>query len=499
MSLIFMTIFILQCNHFVFLSLILLLIVCRLILVDSVDYPKKKLKQIFLKTLKGGPMLRSRSFIILAATASAVFFWTGCTNDPVSSTHNSDNQEQISAGSVGAVAFSSLNESSEARDAISITASTPQNLLSSALLPALSNPLSKSLSKSMAQQITFDTVGNILRVTSTDSSTLKVKYDTVDVLLSATEKILSLRGSTNYAIGKIESYSVSDLDGDNILNSTEGNQKVTLCLNTTYTKDILLNKAGTHESVKLQIGAGKDNDFNASADNLIYDALWVKIKSNDTLGFAHYTDADGDGVVFGTAENSLIDLVCYESANPLKPLVDYSSVHIKMEKSVTGTEKRVYFTAQEKLVTGRLNRVWVVDSRGDSIISQGEKAFIHFATNSPFVSDTETTADAIFEINPGTDLASVTDDTLYSMSFSKEFRLGNVKHAQFSFKADPPVPYGQIASGGSFELSLEFFSGKTASLSGAFSKDKLEAAYTGPEGNAVNVSIDKTGSVVTKN
>ena len=444
-------------------------------------------------------MFSSRSFVIIALTASAAYFWTGCTNDPVSSTRNSDNQEQVSAGSVGSVAFSFLNESSEAKDAISITASTPQNLLSSELMPTLSNPLSKSLSKSLAQRISIDTLGNILRVTSIDSSTSKIKYDTVDVMLSATEKILSVRGSTTYIIGKIESYSVSDLDGDKILNGTAGNQRVTLCSNTTYTKDILLNKAGTHESVKLQIGAGKDNDFNSSGDNVIYDAVWAKIKSNDTLGFAHYSDADGDGIVFGNAANSLIDLVCYESANPLKPFVDYSSVHIKMEKTANGDEKRVYFSAQEKLVTGRLNRVWIVDSKGDSIISQGEKAFIHFATNSPFVSDTEITADAVFEINPGSDLSSVTDDTLYSMSLSKEFRLGNVKYAKFSFEADPPVPNGQIASGGSFELSLEFFSGKTASLNGTFSKDKLEAAYTGPEGNVVNVSIDKTGNVVTKN
>lgn len=444
-------------------------------------------------------MFRSRSLFILAVTASATYLLTGCTNDSVSPGNSNNSQEQISAGSVGSVAFSSLNESSDVKDALSISASIPQNLLSSTQLPSLSNPLSKSLSKSLNQRIVIDTIGNILRFSSTDSTSSRIKYDTVDVMLTSTDKILSLRGSTCYPNGKLESYSVSDLDGDNILNGTASNQKVTLCLNTSYSKDVLLNKAGTNESAKIKIGAGKDNDFNTSSDNLIYDASWVKAKNNDTLGFAYYTDADGDGIALGSGGNSLIDLVCYESANALKPFVSYSKAHIKIEKTKDGIDREVYFSAQEKLITGRLNRVWVINSTGDSIISKGEKAFVHFATNSPFVSDTETTADAVFEINPGTDLSSTTDDTLYSMTLSKEFRLGSIKHAQFSFKAAPPIPNGQTASGGSFELSLEYFSGKTASLTGTFSKNTLEAAYTGPEGNAVNVSIDRTGNVVTKN
>ena len=431
-------------------------------------------------------MLKFKSLVVLPFL-SGLLLWNGCsTNSPVST----EPQQEISISPefVATLTFQSLAETGNTADLLDISNPAPSSMLSSPQVPQLS--LGKHLlAKSQAGlTINIDTLDEFIRICSRDSSLGYVKADTVEFLPGVTgnEKIISIRGSTVYITGKTEFYDVKDLDGDDMLNGDTPLQSLQLITITTFGANLTTNKAGQIEYLSVAVDAGEDNDFSSDSDNRILDAEWIKSLGHDTLGHVRYSDADGDGII--SAETGSLDIFLYESKNPFKPLVDYSKIIMRIEKT-NGTERTIRFCAEKKYNSGRLNRVWVLDSTGDSSISIGEKAYIHLATNSPSVADSEITAQILYVIDPGADMTLLSDNLLYGLEFTKTYRLGIVKDLQFSFTADPPAGYGEDASGGSFRIDVLFVNDKTASLSGTFSQGELDATYINPDGVSTHFNM----------
>lgn len=433
------------------------------------------------------------------AIVSGLFFIPGCSLNPLTS-DKSDNTGEISitSESVGEVAYQSIDETGAPPELLSITSPAPSNLLEQTAIPEFKVDTKQSLGKkNAASSFALDTIDDTLRIALTTVGILQNKYDTIDVLLDATafddiegnETLLKLFGSTVYTNGTVESYRIEDRDGDGIINGSDTPpNRAALQFTTTYTNDILGHKKGEVTTACLEADAGADNDFGTEGDNNLYSASWIKTMRDDTIACAYVEDADGDSRISSTgAGTSRVRF--FEKDNPLKPFVDYGKAVITVERDEQGTERTVSFYAEEKLVTGRLNRVRVTNDAGDILLTKGEMAQVQFATNSPSVADSEITAQAVYLIDPGDNLGDVSDNVLHEITLAKSYRFGRLDTVTFHSALAPPVPNGENPTAGTFELTATFRNGKDASLVGTFEERVIKGTYTGPEGNESEVVL----------
>jgi hypothetical protein len=444
-------------------------------------------------------MIKSFNAIVIGITGalSGALILAGCSNSPMLTQTEDVTDITITAESTGDLTFQSIGETRAAENLLAMSNPAPENLLDQPGLPSTLSGTKPSLAKNSAGAgFTIDTINGKIRVTTVTPGLLSTRYDTFELVMDETvfdavegnESITGLYGATVNIAGTIEYYTAQDRDGDKIINGKTGTQRASLRIRTVYTKDILGFRNGEETMVYFDADGGLDNDFDTKADNRLYHVSWVKLDGDDTLAYAFYDDADGDGVIAATGEGT-IDVRFYESGNPLKPLVDYGKATIRLERDANGKDRTAQFSAEEKLVTGRLNRVWVVDESGDPTISAGEIAIVHFATNSPAVADSEITAQAVFTIDPGEDLGDESDNLLHEIALAKSFRFGALDTMTFHCTFEPPVLHGREPTSGAFELTATYRNGKTASLVGTFTTGVLKATYTGPEGNVTEVTL----------
>ena len=447
------------------------------------------------------------NYLLHSATAAlgGILFVTGCAVNPVTQTTDSADGITVSAESVGTLTFQSIDEAQLAENLLALENPAPENLFALSSLPDVASDAGSGLGKKSASTaFSIDTIDGKIRLAWTTPLPAATKYDTTEVVMDATvfdgidgnESIVGLHGSIVHTNGTTDYYAIEDRDGDNIINGTTAGQKAAFTSTTVFTENALGHSAGESVEFSFEVGAGDDNDFGddnntaARADNLIYRAAWVRMLDGDSISYAFYEDADGDGVIAATGEGTM-DVRFFEKDNPLKPLVDYGKAILRIERDARDVERTVRLAAEEKLVTGRLNRVWVVDESGDSTISAGETALVHFATNSPAVADSETTAQAVITVDPGQNLGEESDNRLRGLLLAKSYRFGVLDSMQFSCTFDPAVPHGEEPTAGSFELQAIYRNGKTASLAGTFENDVINATYTGPEGNEQEVVLDR--------
>jgi hypothetical protein len=432
--------------------------------------------------------------------SGSILALTGCSNNPISSSTNTNTEpETISSALVGKLAFENITQNSQTTSSISIENPAPANILTPPSIPSTQVNLAKrsALAKTLEGSIKIDSVHNTITFTSSKTVLGVVQSDTAVIALNSAaldniennETILIYRGAREYP-SKIENYAIIDLDGDGVINGLSAHQQITISTTTKYLSATIGHKTGETELLQISVNAGADNNLQTEPDNGITMALWSRVIGSDTLAFVKYSDADGDGIISQNGVPSTIDIYIYESGNPFKPLVKYGKLTSRIVRAADGTEKAVRYAAEEMFYSGRLNKAWAVDSTGDSTISSGELAYLHLTTSSPSVTDTEVTTEVILVVDPGIDLGNTTDNILHEIHITKDNRIGIVRKLKIDFVANPPIPDGKAATGGTFELNAECINSKSVSLKGTFHESYLDATYTGPDGVATHLTIN---------
>ena len=156
------------------------------------------------------------------------------------------------------------------------------------------------------------------------------------------------------------------MDGDGIVNGEPQ------YANSARVQTEVLFITGIKEEGTIDVTSGPDKDFDTEEDNQIISLSWQKTKNGNLKGSAAFVDADGDGFVLNKAsqEPSLVDVSLYEADNPFKPFVDHSQLEMRLEVTGDNQDGRIIkISGEEVFKSGRVNRVWAVNSQGDSILS----------------------------------------------------------------------------------------------------------------------------------
>lgn len=305
------------------------------------------------------------------------------------------------------------------------------------------------------------------------------------------ENILSFKRVTTHPGGKVETALFADGDGDGLVTAAPGkDNRVRLTLTT--------EENGAMEKTVLLVGAGPDADFDAEGDNTILEANWTRTAENgDVTGTGAYLDADGDGVIADNSKDCVV-LARYSEFNPKdRPLIEKVDFEAKVRVFADKAgDEPVTFSYTETTKQGRVNSVSLKNRAGGSEIVRGDTMTVRLETTVASADDTLKHAVIEFEMNPGQDLKSDSDDVCYAIHVSSQKRFGLEREADFHFISDEGIPHGQEPVSGTFNGSAEYANGKSISLSGSFSPDGFSAEFTGPEGNTVTVEYARNGDVV---
>lgn len=434
--------------------------------------------------------------VFISCVALSLITLTSCNRNPVSSSDDDVSTTTINGNQAGNITFATISETSDVNELLTTENPAPEDLFSQATLPETASDLDQPLSKTASgTTITLDTIDGVLRLAITTTKLTTTHYDTIDVVLDETvfdeikdnESIIAVYGSVVYNSGMITSYRVTETDGDGIINSDLTPQRATISFYSTTDK----NSSNALETYTVfDVGSGDDNDFNAEEDNVLYSAVWTQIKSGDTLAYACFTDATGDGIAATTGAGT-IDITFYRSAFPLRPLVEYRKIECTVKQNANGEKETVSFSAEEKLSTGRMSRLYVEDDEGNGTITPNTMTHVYFTTNSPAVADSEVTAQIHLVVDPGDNLLDETDNLLHEATFEKSFRLGAIDSLNLHYSFSPAVPFSNEPESGSFKLEAQFRNGKDATLEGTFDNGTIEATFTGPEGKVTQVTVNK--------
>ncbi|MFW6245413.1 MAG: hypothetical protein ACOC36_05955 [Fibrobacterota bacterium] len=434
-------------------------------------------------------------FILCTFTASSLFIYAGCNSSPVST----EPQGSTDAGSLGQMAFASVEESSDL-DNLFGSMQTATQLLSEQPPMAIEAP-APELTKSQAgaSEWKVSVKGEQTVVTRTVQGVLKTTFDTLIVRTETAPdlfNVIEARCEHVYASQK-EKLVISDADGDGIVNGEEqynGTAKLTFTVIRTGDGPGFRN--GETETSEIKVSCGPDKSFDLEEDNLILEAKWVKYLNDQKIAHAIYTDADEDDVLWSENGSGVTEVELFNSKDPSRPHLDNAMLVMRVSKT-GNTEKVVRIAGREEYISGRVSQFWALDEQGDSTITPNELAYVHFKTVSA-PSDAEKSAHVVYVINPGENLGDESDNVLHEIHVDRENRNGLIKLYQFSFVADPPVPNGQEPSGGTFEMNVTHFDNSTAALVGSFSETHLTATHTDREGTVRQVTVDKSGNVTDK-
>ena len=421
-----------------------------------------------------------------------------CNKNPISSNDDDSNTPTtVSANDVGSITFATISESSEINEVLITENPAPADLFSQATIPDVSSDANQTLNKATAETtISLDTLtDNTLRITITSEGDAATRSDTIEAVLDETvfdavegnESLLAVYGSVEYETGIRTSYRIEDTDGDGIINNPATEQRAAIiCFATTDNSSAEAIETFT----AFEVGSGPDKNFNAESDNVLFSATWTQLKSGDTLAYARFTDASGDGIVASTGEGT-IDISFYRTAFPFRPFLEYRKVDCTIEQDADGKKETLSFSAEEEYSTGRTNHLVIKDDNGNTTTTPNSMAHAYFTTNNPAISDTEVTAQIHLVFDPGDNLCDETDNYLHEATFEKSYRLGALDSLMVHYTFSPAVAFGNEAESGSFELEALYRNGKEASLVGTFDHAIIEATYTDPEGKTTEVTINK--------
>lgn len=430
--------------------------------------------------------------LVCTFTATSIFMWAGCNSSPVSS----EPKGSTDAGSLGQMAFASVEESSDLENLFGSMQSATQLLSEQPqiVIEAPAAELTKSQAGSSEWNLSVE--GERTVVTRTVEGIMKTSYDTLIVKTETTPDLFNVVEARTLHVyaSKTEKCVISDADGDGVVNGEEqynGTAKLTFTV--TYTKDGLGFRNGESEISEITVSCGPDKNFDLEEDNQILEATWEKHLNDQKIAHAIYTDVDGDGILWDESGSGVTEVELFNSKDLSRPLLDNATLVMRVSKT-GNTEKVVKIAGREEYISGRVSQFWAVDGQGDSTIKSNELAYVHFSTAAA-PSDAEKSAHVVYVINPGENLGDESDNVLYEIHVDRENRNGIIKLYEFSFIADPPVPNGQEPAGGTFEMNVTHFDNSTASLVGSFSETHLTATHTDREGTVRQVTVDKSGNV----
>ncbi len=307
------------------------------------------------------------------------------------------------------------------------------------------------------------------------------------------EHLLRFSQTKTYPLGKVEKASFEDGDGDGLINPATKGSKV---------KITFLNTEGkTVETAVIIAGCGPDLNFDTEADNAIYQADWNRKIDGVLRAEASFLDADQDGIIVDNADTSLVEMR-FSDYEPLdRPLVKERHTHAKVRvfgKDENGNDQGdepVSFGYTETLKSGRVTTVSLRNPNGGEDLVAGDTMTVSVETVAKRDDDTLKTLSLEIVMNPGQDLKSEDDDSVYAFHVKSSKHLGFEREAEFHFYADTPVLHGQEPTAGHFSGKATYANGQTATLEGSFSPRGFSAEYTGPQGSTLDVDFDLAGAL----
>jgi hypothetical protein len=431
----------------------------------------------------------------------------GCSNlSPTGA--DSSAQQEISPESAGKLAVASLGESQNAAS-MALSADSAASMLANAGIPATA-ALSKSLAKTaaaartQAQTVEFDTSRideGVAAVIFHTDNLLFAQHDTILIKWDAfardtiedNETVIAVSGGKSYANGKQEWYSVVDLDGDGVLNPAQGGDNSATVTAVTRFAGV---RSGQVETLVLRVDAGPDGDFDAEEDNrIVGEASWVRMGGGDTLAYARYADADGDGVLFVEGSESALDVVWFQK----DPGVFVAWHTLRFRLITNGNEAEdviVKLYGEEERRSGRTSCLVILDENGDSVISEGDMAHATWSTLYSPDRDSIISASIACVYDPQSGIQNERDNLYHELSMEEQKRFGFVRERSFSFTTDTPVPDGQEPESGHISMQVTYFNGKSISLEADFTTGSFSGTYTGPDGETLDVAWNENGEVI---
>lgn len=451
-----------------------------------------------------------RTPFLYGASALAALFMGGCLLGPLDRTDATDlvENEVVSARTVGALAAETFGQTDSLSGSLSGGARALELLHSAASLDAFGVLAKQGLGKRREEfpwQIDFsDTLAGNVRVTLTVSAWGTTSYDTMDVLWddAAREQrlgelsIITLYGTKHHDNGRRESYRITDRDGDGILAAPSGSQ---LNGSARYENRITFVN-GVVEELIIDVGAGPDNDFTLVDDNLLLQVSWVKRGAGgDTLGYARFTDAHGDGPVHDPLATtpSVVDVSFYERGNPWKPFVDAASLNLRVVLTPGEEDVITRFSGEERFVGGRVSTVSVTTMDGDATVEPGTVARAVFETASAPASDPVKASRLELVFDVGTGLHNPLDNLYHEVRFTQQRRVGWIRSRDYRFTSATPVAHGTLPQAGEVGLTVGYRDGSAAALEAVFDEQGFSGTYTGPDGAQLLVVWDSEGGVVS--
>jgi len=430
---------------------------------------------------------------LIASVAFAAFLGS-CSHNAVSPNPESETST-VSAESMGHSTFASIDENSEVSELLSFDNPAPEEIFTLPVIPtAVATSPAALAKKSAGVSFTLDTIGGMLRITTTAVTALTEKYDTIDVLLNAeatdaiegNEAVVSLRGKTVFTNGATDYYIVEDLDGDNIINRGTTSVQASLIITTLRKSDI---SSGEVTTTTFQVDAG-DGDFSTEGDNELMNVSWKKRIAGEIVASADVSDGDGDGRINPAKAGTTI-ITMFDAEKLLRPLVKQSTCTIHVERTEQGEERVSQFSASRQFITGRTNSIIAISENGDTTLVAGEKVLVYCATTATGTDDSIYTAKCIYTIDPGTSLGNPSDNILYAVSCTREYRFGIRTSSAFTCTFDPAVMHGQTPEAGTFSYVVTFKNNTTATLDGSFTRETLAATHTTTNGDVTDITLTR--------
>jgi hypothetical protein len=440
--------------------------------------------------------------------ATVVLAIVGCAeNNPVGNT-DTGHSEPVTAESIGRIAINTMAQTTDGLSGTSALAGSATALLLAPSGFETTTPppgLGKRSATSgesldiddsdpanpIAVYVVADT--SVFGIITVDSVILRWDALAQDNIQD-NENIISLSHSEVYPGGRIEYGTVHDLDGDGVVvGEAPYNGTARLF---TYTKN-----GQTEEMMVLDAACGPDGDFENESDNKTLALGWVRVVAGDTVAYAVFDDADGDGYLVDHAATgeSAVDVTLFEKNPAFAPHIAWSSLQLRVAVGSDGVERITKLSGTEKRRSGRVSAVVLEDSpdgSGDGVLDPGEWAYVTFATESSPATDPLASAQVKVVFDPASGLGNPEDNLYYELYAAEERRVGAIARQTFHFTTTDPVREGEQPTSGHVELTVTYRNGDTAALVADFGEGLLSGTYTGPDCRSVSMSWDENGTVV---